>query len=215
MLNSFEKMQDLVDCIDNLKRSKVNHLIKSRVREFSEIGKKSLDTIFGELCFCIMTANCSAEKCIEVQVKIGEGFQKLDERELSKKLKMYGYRFPNIRADYIVKAREFQEELKKNLTANTNLKELREWIVKNIKGIGYKEASHFLRNIGYKGYAIIDFHIIDLLVKYNIIERPKTLTKTKYLEIEEILGKIAQNLKLCLSELDLFMWYMETGKVLK
>ncbi|GAI10096.1 unnamed protein product, partial [marine sediment metagenome] len=167
------------------------------------------------LCFCIMTANCSAEKCIEVQAKIGEGFQKLDERELSKKLKMYGYRFPNIRAEYIVKARELQEELKKILTINTNLKELREWIVKNVKGIGYKEASHFLRNIGYKEYAIIDFHIIDLLIKFNIIEKPKTLTKTKYLEIEEILGKIAEELNLNLSELDLFMWYMETGKVLK
>ena len=88
MLNSFEKMQDLIDCIDNLKKSKINHLISSRIKEFSKIGKESLDTIFRELCFCIMTANCSAEKCIEVQAKIGEGFQKLDESELSNKLKV-------------------------------------------------------------------------------------------------------------------------------
>ncbi|GAG66861.1 unnamed protein product, partial [marine sediment metagenome] len=183
--------------------------------EFSDIGKKSLDTIFEELCFCIMTANCSAEKCLEVQAEVGKGFQNLDEINLSKKLKMVGYRFPNIRANYIVNARKHKEELKTTLSTNDNLKELREWVVKNIKGIGYKEASHFLRNIGYKDYAIIDFHIIDLLTKFKLIEKPKTLTKKKYLEIEEILSNIAEKLNLNLGELDLFLWYLETGKVLK
>jgi len=78
-----------------------------------------------------------------------------------------------------------------------------------------KSTVNHLRNIGYTGYAIIDFHIIDLLTKFNIITRPKTLTKKRYLEIEEILSKIAEELNLNLGELDLFMWYMETGKVLK
>ena len=215
MFNSLEEMQDLIDCIDNLKKSNVNNLVQNRIREFIGIRKKSLETIFGELCFCIMTANCSAEKCIEVQAKIGNGFQNLDQKELAKKLKKFGYRFPNIRAEYIVKARDNKEELKKKLSTNTNLQEFREWIVKNIKGIGYKEASHFLRNIGYTGYAIVDFHIIDLLTKYNVITKPKTLTRKKYLEIEEKLGKIAEELNLTLGELDLFMWYLETGKVLK
>jgi len=93
--------------------------------------------------------------------------------------------------------------------------ELREWIVRNVKGLGYKEASHFLRNIGFTQYAIIDFHIIDLLLKYKLIEKPKTLSKTKYLEIEELLRQIAKKLNLNLAELDLYMWYMETGKILK
>ncbi len=208
-------MQDLLDCINNLKNSEINQSIQLKIREFSKIKDQSLDKIFGELCFCIMTANCSAEKCIEVQAKIGVGFQNLAEEDLSQKLKMYGYRFPNIRARYIVKAREFQKELKAKINENNNLKELREWIVKNIKGIGYKEASHFLRNIGYTGFAIIDFHVIDLLVKFKLIENPKTLTKTKYLEIEALLSKIAEKLNLNLGELDLFMWYLETGKVLK
>jgi len=162
-----------------------------------------------------MTANCSAEKCIEVQAEVGKGFQNLDEKDLSKKLKMVGYRFPNIRANYIVNARKHQEELKTNLSTNNDLGKLREWIVKNIKGIGYKEASHFLRNIGYTGYAIIDFHIIDILTKFNLIEKPKTLTKARYLEIEKVLSKIAEKLNLTLGELDLFLWYLETGKVLK
>ncbi|MFW9823361.1 MAG: N-glycosylase/DNA lyase [Candidatus Thorarchaeota archaeon] len=215
MFNFQEKMRDLLDHIDKLKKSNINKIVKRRINEFSKIKNKSSDIIFEELCFCIMTANCSAERCIEVQDRVGDGFQILDEVTLSQKLKSFGYRFPNIRAKYIVEAREHKEELKKILETQTNLNELRDWIVNNIKGLGYKEASHFLRNIGYTGYAIIDFHIIDVLVNFNIISKPKTLTRKRYLEIEEILNKIALELDLNLGELDLFMWYLETGKILK
>ena len=69
--------------------------------------------------------------------------------------------------------------------------ERREWLVKNIKGLGFKEASHFLRNIGFDDYAIIDSHILDLLERYKFIKPPKTLTRKKYMEIEKILQTIA------------------------
>jgi len=208
-------MQDLFDVINNLKKSEVSKLVERRINEFKEIRSKFHDKIFGELCFCVMTANCSAEKCIEVQKLVGAGFHNLPEEKLAQKLRLNGYRFPNIRAKYIVQARELQGELKSNIKTYKDLHKLREWIVKNIKGLGYKEASHFLRNIGFTDYAIIDFHILDLLTKFNLIEKPKTLTKTKYLEIEELLEKIAEGLNLNLAELDLYMWYMETGKILK
>ena len=74
---------------------------------------------------------------------------------------------------------------------------------------------NMLRNIGYKKLAIIDFHIIDILEKYGLIEKPKTMTKNKYLEIEDILKKLAKKVNLSLAELDLYLWYKETGKVLK
>lgn len=208
-------MQDLFDVINNLKKSEVSKLVESKINEFKEIRSKFHDKIFGELCFCVMTANCSAEKCIEVQKLIGDGFQNLPEEKLAQNLRLYGYRFPNIRAKYIVQARELQGELKSNIKTYKDLHKLREWIVKNIKGLGYKEGSHFLRNIGFTDYAIIDFHILDLLTKFNLIEKPKTLAKTKYLEIEKLLEKIAEGLNLNLAELDLYMWYMETGKILK
>ena len=87
--------------------------------------------------------------------------------------------------------------------------------MRNIKGIGYKEASHFLRNIGYTEYAIIDFHIVDLLVKNNLLQKPKAITKTKYLEIELLLKSIGNKLNLNMAELDLYLWFLETGKILK
>ena len=88
-------------------------------------------------------------------------------------------------------------------------------MVNNVKGLGYKESSHFLRNIGFDDYAIIDFHIVDVLVNYNLINKPKTITKKKYLEIENVLKRLAKETNLTLAELDLYLWYMETGKILK
>jgi len=207
-------MKELLDKINKIEKSDIKNLINKRIKEFKKTGKKSNNKLFGELCFCLLTANFNAKRSIDIQNKIGNGFLKLSEHDLARKLNECGHRFPNIRASYIVGARKHRNSLKNTINSK-NEKELREWLVKNIKGLGYKEASHFLRNIGFENLAIIDFHIIDLLVRYKIIEKPKTLTKKKYLEIEEILGKIAKKLNMTQSELDLYLWYMETGKILK
>lgn len=168
-------------------------------------------SLFNELCFCILTANYNAERAIAIQNEVGDGFAELSEPELASRLKELGYRFPNVRAKYIVCAREHPlEKLKFN-----DERELRDWLVENVKGLGLKEASHFLRNIGFKDVAIIDFHIIDALVEHKIIAKPKTLTRKKYLMIEEKLREMAGELGITLAELDLYLWYLETGKILK
>lgn len=199
-------MKKLLSSIEDLKKNKIKNIIDERIKEFKTAGKKSNNEIFKELCFCIMTANFNAEKSIKIQKQINNGFLTLPEKELAAKLKKLGHRFPNTRANYIVEARKHKNSIKGKS---------REWLVKNIKGLGYKEASHFLRNIGCKNLTIIDFHIIDLLVKNNIIKKPKTLTKNKYLEIENKLSNITKKANLNLAELDLYLWYQETGKILK
>ncbi|MFW9946660.1 MAG: N-glycosylase/DNA lyase [Candidatus Odinarchaeota archaeon] len=208
-------MNDLIASIEALKSSEISEIINSRINEFSNIKNMSGNFIFRELCFCIMTANCGAEKCIEIHERIGAKFNTLTELKLTERFKEYGYRFPNIRSKFIIEARKSKDELKNKIKFELNKKNLREWIVGNIKGIGYKEASHFLRNIGFTNYAIIDFHIIDLLIAHGLIEKPKTLTRRKYLEIENILKNLADKLSLNLAELDLYLWFLETGKILK
>jgi len=205
----------LIQTIEILKKDDISKIIQNRIKEFSSIKKSETAKIFKELCFCIMTANCGAEKCIEVNDRIDKGFLNLSEEELVNKFKDFGYRFPNRRANYIVDARNYISELESIIKSNIDEIELREWIVKNIKGLGYKEASHFLRNIGYRNLAIIDFHIVDLLVKFELIEKPKSMTKNKYLEIENVLKQIGRKVHLDMAKLDLYLWYKETGKVLK
>lgn len=210
-----DTMNRLLASLEDLKKTELKRLIDARMKEFRENGKKPFNEIFKELCFCILTANFNAERAIKIQEEIGDGFLTLPEHQLAKKLRTLGYRFPNTRAKYIAEARQHKDSLKSIIESFNNGDELREWLAENVKGIGYKEASHFLRNIGYPDYSILDFHIIDILIRCSIIDRPKTLTKRKYLEIEGLLKKIAKELSFNLGELDLYLWYIETGKVLK
>lgn len=208
-------MDDLIKIINILKESEVANVINSRIKEFAAFKEESIQIIFREMCFCIMTANCGAEKCIEIHDRMEDDFLILDTIQLTEKFKECGYRFPNIRSSYIIEARKYMADLEKELNQSKQDGPLRDWIVKHIKGLGYKEASHFLRNIGYENYAIIDFHIIDVLVKYDLIKKPKTLIKKSYIEIENVLREMGKKLNLSLAELDLFLWYLETGKILK
>ena len=207
-------MEKLIDKIESLKKGEIGKLVNDRIKEFKNIDKKSTNELFNEMCFCILTANFNAEKSIKIQNEIGECFSNDSEEDLAKKLQELGHRFPNMRASYISESRNCKDMLKRVVESLKN-DELREWLVKNVKGIGYKETSHFLRNIGFDDFAIIDFHIIDILAKYDLIEKPKALTRKKYLEIEKLLKKIAEKSGLNLAELDLYLWYMETGKILK
>jgi len=208
-------MKTLLNRIEGLKNDGIKDIIERRISEFESFRKKPSKEVFKEYCFCVLTANFDAEKGIKIQKEIGNGFLTLSEKQLARKLKKLGYRFPNMRAKFIAEGRKYKDNLKSIIDSFENESELREWLVRNMKGLGYKEASHFLRNISCKNLAIIDFHIIDVLEKHGLIKRPKTVTRKKYLEIENLLKDVAQKSGLNLAELDLYLWYLETGKVLK
>lgn len=210
-------MKSLILVIEKHKNSKIKQIIDNRMNEFSKLGKQSSNEIFKELCFCFLTANFSAEGGIRIQKEINDKFLSSSEFELAEELKKLGHRFPNARANYISEAQKHKDNIKETLNSFQNEQNLRKWIVDNIKGLGFKEASHFLRNIGYRNLAIIDFHIVDLLVRQGLIEplKSKSLTPKKYLEIENVLKEIAEKTNTNLGELDLYLWYEETGKILK
>jgi len=58
--------------------------------------------------------------------------------------------------------------IKQNLKNNPEA--TREFLVKEVKGVGYKESSHYLRNIGYRNLAILDRHILNNLKNLNVIK---------------------------------------------
>jgi N-glycosylase/DNA lyase len=193
-----------------LKNPSIEKIVNLRLKEF-ESNKKW----FSELCFCILTANSKAQTAINIQNEIGtRGFLNLSQKDLSSVIKKNKHRFHNNKAKYIIEARKFSNI--KEILKNLDEFEAREWLVKNIKGIGYKESSHFLRNIGYKNLAILDRHILNFMKENNYIEEiPKPLNKNNYLDIENKFNLIARNLKMDSAELDLYMWHIKTGNVLK
>jgi len=193
----------------------VKKVVEARIKEFESLRTYSRKDLFKELCFCILAANFSAERALRIVDEIGDDLLKLSEEELAETLRRLGHRFPSSRARYIIDARKSLDKLVEILKTVDDEFMIREWLVRNVKGVGYKEASHFLRNIGFKNLSIIDFHIIDLLTRYGLIRRPRSLTRRRYLEIEGLLRRISEELGISLAELDLYLWHMETGKILK
>ncbi|MEM2121512.1 MAG: N-glycosylase/DNA lyase [Candidatus Woesearchaeota archaeon] len=209
-------INELITKIENLKKTTHKKIIDKRIKDFESVLKqKDNKKIMSELFFCILTANFNAERSIRIQQKLENDFLISKYEDLALKLKDCGHRFPNTRAKFICEARKKQDLIIDKIYSEKDEIALREFLVKNIKGLGYKEASHFLRNIGFKNLAIIDFHIIDILERYKIIKKPKTLNKKTYLKIESKLKEIADKTNLTLAELDLYLWFLETGKILK
>jgi len=208
-------LDTLARSIEKLKSSEVSELVAGRMKEFKEMEKEGNEIWFSELCFCILTANSTAKLGLKIQGELGDGFLTLPMKELTRRLKEFGHRFYNKRAEFIVSARKF-DRIKDIITKFSNAQRAREWLVENVDGIGWKEASHFLRNVGFDDVAILDRHILALMREHGLIDRaPRTLTRRRYLEIEEKLKGLAEKVDLSLAELDLYMWYLETGCVLK
>lgn len=197
-------------------------LILERLGEFESIWKEGSNLkLWEEMVFCFFTGGCSAAmglRSIEaVRPLLLTGGQKRLSRALTG-----AHRFPNARARYIVESRKFLKkhcdmDIRGELEARDH-HERRDWLVseKRIKGLAYKEASHFLRNIGLKGYAILDKHVLNCLAEMKIISEAKPpKRREEYLMVENKLKRFADRLEIDFDELDLLLWSMKTGKILK
>jgi len=209
---------DLKQKILALKKSKVREVVSKRLKEFGEKNSAGNNEWFSELCFCILTANSKAKTAIIIQNELGcKGFLEKSQDELSKIISRNKHRFSNMKSKYLVKAREYKDiqPIIRGLIFKGQ-KEVRNHLADNVTGIGLKEASHFLRNIGFFELAILDRHILALLKEHGYIDEiPKPVTKKKYFEIENVFQSLAKELGMSSAELDLYMWYMRTGEVLK
>lgn len=179
--------------------------VKGKETKVSDLQQAARDDIFYELCFCLLTPQSNAKSCDRAVGLLR------DQDFLNRKVNPLKYlksntRFHNNKSRYLL-------EMKENYSS-IELK--RDFLVKNVKGLGLKEASHFLRNIGYKNLAILDRHILKNLVKYGAIsELPKSLTPAKYFEIEDKFKEFSSKVGIPMDELDLLFWSMETGEVFK
>jgi N-glycosylase/DNA lyase len=198
--------------------------ILAKLREFKDVWRNGSDErLWEEMVYCFFTGGCSARMGLRSIEAVRHILEEGDFSELSSALSGV-HRFPFARSRYIVASRDFLSEsgikkgLKQHLTSLKDPIDRRDWLVKEkrIKGLGYKEASHYLRNIGLSGYGILDKHILHCLVELEIIDDPKPpSTRTRYLETEEKLRDFAKRVEINFDELDLVLWSMKTGEILK
>jgi len=196
--------------------------IQKRLAEFRQVMQWKDEEVFAELCFCLLTPQSSAKVCWEAVTALKERTLLLKGQPSELEPLLKNVRFSDSKAKYIVEARDMfsddgKLQLKSRISSFYNPFELREWFVENVKGVGYKEASHFLRNIGLgEGFAILDRHILRNLNRLGVIpEIPPTITKKRYLEIEEKLRRFAAEIGIPLADLDLLFWSRETGWIFK
>ena len=187
-------------------------IIKKRLEDFSNVKKEDY---FYEACFCVLTPQSSAKqawKCI-LELKEADFFNKNINpvNYISNKI-----RFHNNKTKYLLELKEKWDLISKRINRTKDAKKLREFLVENIKGYGLKESAHYLRNIGYRNLAILDRHILKNLHKLNVIQEiPKTLTRKKYLEIEEKFKDFSSKVNIPMDGLDLLFWGLETGEIFK
>ncbi len=208
---------------------KNEEIIEERLQEFRNLRDAPEKRLFKELVFVILTSQSGAKKSWEATEKLEENslLEEGSREDIAEVLAAYEVQYERNKAQYIVNNREKlsqptltdpEKSLKiHNKISSENLDKSREWFAQNIKGISWKGSSHFLRNIGYgDDFAIVSSHIVDVLYQMDILEsteQPKD--KEEYLNVEEKMRDLSQELEIDIQALDLVLWSMKTGEVFK
>jgi N-glycosylase/DNA lyase len=194
--------------------------IDARLEEFKQIWEKANDEeLFTELVFCLLTPQSKARTCWKAVQRLNRKCMIAKGEPCQIQEELFGVRFNRRKAEYICLARKTFSTCSLRTTLNEFDRpfEAREWLVENVLGLGYKEASHFLRNIGMGvDLAILDRHILKNLALLGVIkEVPSNLSRKTYLEIERKMTEFSKEAGIPMGKLDLLLWYKEAGEVFK
>lgn len=190
--------------------------IAERLSEFNRIPPSKY---FYEIAYCLLTPQTSAENAgqvIEHLERVSFHLNEVDPEPFLSHRATY-IRFHRTKANHLLRLKEEFPSIARALAASSSAFELREWLVKNVQGLGYKEATHFLRNVGRnEGLAILDRHILRNLQRFGAVRSvPKSLSRKKYLTVERAFIRFSERIGIPLDELDLLFWSMETGVIRK
>ena len=199
--------------------------IRARLGEFDDLWRSASDArLWEELVFCIFTAGASARMGLRAIEAVRPLLATGHRQQMTKALvSARAHRYPSSRPAYVVVTRNylrqnFDMQLREQLRSFADPLERRDWLAKEpgIKGLGYKESSHFLRNVGFKGYGILDKHVMRCLAEVGVVDSAKpATTRWKYLETETAMREFAKDVGIDFDELDLVLWSMKTGEILK
>ena len=191
-----------------------------RLQEFMTLWEKgSDDDLFRELAFCLLTPQSRARICWKAVQRLERKCLLLEGESSDVMIELTGVRFSQKKSEYICQAQRMFSNglLRSTLVGFSNPHSAREWLVSNVRGLGYKEASHFLRNIGLgEDLAILDRHILKNLHLLGVIEFvPSSMGRRAYLDIEQKMRGFSEQIGIPMGHLDLLLWYKEAGEVFK
>jgi N-glycosylase/DNA lyase len=197
--------------------------IAERLLDFRRIWEQgSNKDLFNELVFCLLTPSSrarSASLALE-QLKQKDLLFNGSAEQIAEYLNIVRFRYKKSR--FIVAARDRffgnrTASLRQTLMGFESGFERRRWFAENISGIGYKEASHFLRNIGLEEKtAILDRHILRKMCSAGLLDSvPESLTGRQYVRVEKLFVDYSKRIGIPAAYLDFTLWFMATGDVYK
>lgn len=200
----------------------MNSEAKKAIKGYKKAWTGTEKEVFAEIAFCILTPQSKAKNAWAAITKLVDNGLLYEGKADDIVEYLNVVRFKNNKSKYLIGLRELMTingelQPKKILSSLGDTFEKREWILKNVKGMGLKEANHVLRNLGFgENIAILDRHILRNLAELNVIDEvPKSLTPKKYYEIEESMREYSKFSEIPMDELDLVLWYKEAGEVFK
>ena len=212
-----EKHEEILKIYKEIKKG-----IEKAIKGYKKAWEGTEEEVFAEMAFCILTPQSKAKNAWQAITNLVENglLYEGEPEEIVEFLNIV--RFKNNKSRYLVELRKLMTkdgklQPKRILSEIGDTFEKRKWILKNIKGMGLKEANHVLRNLGFgENIAILDRHILRNLKALNVIDDiPKTITEKKYYEIEEKMQEYSEFSKIKMDELDLVLWYKEAGEIFK
>ena len=189
--------------------------IRQCLEKFSQVPESKY---FYELCYCILTPQSKAENAFRVQNYLEEIDFQHNLSDISQVLNnaFYRIRFHNTKAKRLILVADKFPDILECLHSAASPQEKRIIIKNTVNGIGMKESSHFLRNIGYRGLGILDRHILKFLVKEGVFDAvPNVSTVASYLKAENIYLQFATEIGIPVDELDILIWSSGSGQILK
>ena len=194
---------------------------RERLREFALVPPTEY---FYELAYCLLTPQSSAVNADTAVARLKElsFFERGgDPTPVLRRSDAY-IRFHNTKARRLLTVREQFPVIAARIAATPpsapteEVLALRDWMIAHVNGLGRKEAAHFLRNIGYRGLAILDRHILRNLTYHGVLRTmPRSLTPARYSIIEGLVRQFAADTGIDMDELDLLFWSRETGEIRK
>lgn len=209
---SIKELQDFFQCHKDA--------IKSKIDSFDVLDPK---VMFARMVYCFLTPQTKAEFAKEACKRLLRedfffcGYKQEDfffhasQEELAICLRQSKIRFHNQKAEKLILWRMMGEDKIKTMLKIPLEEEKREFLIQEVKGIGLKEASHFLRNVGMgKDLAILDRHILRFMQENALLPKSADFSQVgkNYKKWEKIFVSFAHSQNQRAQEVDFAIWAM-------
>jgi len=180
--------------------------LQRTIKQFKR--RKTKEEKFYDLCFCLLapqTTFKSNRATIFDLIALDFYHREISRKKLYKVLRRT--RFFRVKTGYLLGLKKVFPEIVEELKRKKSAEAKREYLASNIKGMGLKAASHFLRNLGEEDLAVIDTHVM----KFLGADHSQAKTKREYCEIEKEFRKVAKANRMTPAVLDAYIWKTYSG----